>query len=232
MRYADFAAFKVAHPELAKVLETRASENDFLASMRERAETRKNFTPKMLAAIRKWVRTEVTEKIFKGDVVRETKIAATKISVSEDRYGKTRRHLHFGETAGGWRGKLELSTIPVSIEVAIENRIGMLIPTTVGELAIDPAVEIWIAEAEVLWTSPDGGFVILGGSTDYELGLDRDAREELVREAVAEAEGSVAEVTEASPAEVAEASPAPKRRPRKKDPRLPDFGSWQSSLKL
>lgn len=233
MRWADFESFREAHPDLAEVLETRRAGNAFLISMYEKASSRKNFTPKMLAAIRRIADTPpLTEQLTRGENV-TAELRFEKVTVKEYK-GKVTRVFHFGATAGGWRGKLESNATELE-DLFNDAGITLDCPTKIADPAtyshVMPSggpVSARVA-AQVAWVAPDGGFVILKHAI-----VMPSHRPVAVEPAPAgDPEPTPTEAPAAAPtAPEARVTPLPRKPRSTQSSTLPSFADWKRGLEL
>lgn len=167
-RFKDFPGFAAKHPDIAEMLQRRHAENSFLQAMWEKAHNRKNFSPKMIAGLRKWTgggasapSPESLENMpAKGSTIKVT-LPVTKVRRALGRYG-VRNTFSFGPTADGWRGRLESNSD--ELENALDADHGFIFADMpVGETRQLEGPWHLTVTCEVKWTADKRPFVILGG---------------------------------------------------------------------
>lgn len=215
MRYKDLAHFRTRHPKLADLLESdRADRIAFLGSMRDAVTGRKNVTPKMIAAMKKFLGAEDAPLFDKSDRWTSVEVEIVRPTANRDDCLDIVHYVN---------GK------PVKARIQVNPRQYMMCGDRLAALGAGETISAFVTGA-VVWVSDDKRFPILDVEVESISTVDAQWFE-----GVKKAPGFAPTETPAdhlfdpiheAPGVVAPPPPPP---PTMREKLLPDFSKWQSA---
>ena len=214
MRYRDIAHFRTRHEALADLLvSNHASTIPFLVSMREAVQGRKNITPKMITAMKKFVKNVGDRTFTRGDRWDSVEVEITGETPNKE------NHLNIVRYYRGKPSKARLSVNPRQFNMCADR---------LAALSHGETISAFIRGA-IVWVSKDERFPILDVEVESISTVQSDWFKGLPLTDVFAPTGTSADTLfdpadKAAPARAA--SPPPPPPPTMRERLLPDFSKW------